>query len=276
MDYSGTSFVSRLKEGYEKAKKPIAFILMFLVALIETIPDELLPNSAQTKITATAAFLLGIILLHITFEIYEKLQKSTLNVVTAKEAFRKIEKLIESQSEVKIQAIAVSGRHGWFSLLNDLLNEHSQSSVLGKKKFKIEVAFLNPEGETIKSKTLQKFHIGESIIEQVKQKIKNVMPNRNNGNIDVYYYDHLPNIVGFLINDNYLYMSMCYWEGNGKRDTEMRAGGAEYFIYDKNDVFGGSEYVKKFSSWMNYVKLHGEKQDFLKEITDKKPTKPNV
>ncbi len=59
-------------------------------------------------------------------------------------------------------------------------------------------------------------------------------------------------MLGFLINDNYLFVTYTFWETlHGK--LTLRAGGTDYFIYDKNDDFGGQEVIRRFNGWFNYI-----------------------
>ncbi len=66
--------------------------------------------------------------------------------------------------------------------------------------------------------------------------------------------NYLPNFVGFLVNDNYLFLNTCYWDEADNNELTFRAGGTEYLVYDKNDEFGGSRYIERFSGWFNYIK----------------------
>ena len=50
----------------------------------------------------------------------------------------------------------------------------------------------------------------------------------------------------------------CYREE--QRDTLisraeiLRAGGTDYFVYNKNDPFGGQEFISKFNGWFKYIR----------------------
>lgn len=67
------------------------------------------------------------------------------------------------------------------------------------------------------------------------------------------YYDYMPNFTGFLINDNYLFLNMCFWQDADYKTLMFRGGGTDYFIYDMNDEFGGAYYIERFQSWFKYI-----------------------
>jgi hypothetical protein len=70
--------------------------------------------------------------------------------------------------------------------------------------------------------------------------------------LELYFYDHMPNMLGFLVNDNYLFLTYAHWEHRGG-DLVLRAGGSDYFMYNKSDRFGGPEFIKRFTGWFNFI-----------------------
>ena len=60
-------------------------------------------------------------------------------------------------------------------------------------------------------------------------------------------------MLGFLIDDNYLFVTHAYWE-TLQGNLTLRAGGSDYFVYDKNDDFGGHEVIRRFTGWYEYIK----------------------
>jgi len=48
----------------------------------------------------------------------------------------------------------------------------------------------------------------------------------------------LTNFIGFLVNGNCLFTAMSYWEAQDNKPANLRGGGTDYLVYDKNDGFG--------------------------------------
>ena len=46
---------------------------------------------------------------------------------------------------------------------------------------------------------------------------------------------------------------MSYWETQDDKPANLRGGGTDYLVYDKNDGFGGAFFVKRFSGWFSYA-----------------------
>ena len=59
-------------------------------------------------------------------------------------------------------------------------------------------------------------------------------------------------MLGFLVNDNYLFVTYAFWE-NYHGTLTIRGGGTEYFEYNKNDEFGGQEIIRRFNGWFTYI-----------------------
>ncbi|MBL4644094.1 MAG: hypothetical protein JKY44_10935, partial [Flavobacteriaceae bacterium] len=51
---------------------------------------------------------------------------------------------------------------------------------------------------------------------------------------------------------NYLFVTNSFWEELHGTMT-LRAGGTDYFVYDKNDDFGGQEIIRRFTGWFNFI-----------------------
>jgi len=70
------SLVDRLKDGYEEAKKPLAYFLVLTSVLLETLPSQFIPEQSRTYVYATLLIALALILLEVLFKIYEKSVKN--------------------------------------------------------------------------------------------------------------------------------------------------------------------------------------------------------
>ncbi len=202
------NLIERLIEGYEKAKKPIAYAVMILAVLLGSLPAELIPEKLKGVTYATILMILALILMEILFELYEKVVKENkkLNQINSNELYAEISGIVGNEKKVSIKFIGVAGRFGWQNVIEKLLNENAPNSSL-----------------------------------------------------NVYLYDHMPNMLGFLINENYLFLTHTYWEYL-RNELVLRAGGADYFIYDKNDDFGGQELIKRFNGWFEFIEQEAKKR----------------
>ena len=249
------SLIQRLIEGYEKAKKPIAYIIMILAVTVEALPEELLPESVRGITQTGVLLMLALILMEILFEIYEKVvkERSRVNIVNSNEIFTKIYNIVKNEKKVKIQYIGLAGRHGWQNVIEKMLNENTKESIINKVKFDIQIALLDPKVCEAEKEIYERFDMVGSISNQIKRKAQSLTEVINNDSkLTLYHYGYMPNMMGFLINENYLFLTNCYWETQ-RGELALRAGGTDYFIYDKNDAFGGQEFISRFSGWFQYI-----------------------
>ena len=67
------SLVDRLKQAYEKGKKPFAYIIIFAVFILEVLSNiAIVDNDIAGKIEQTLLVTLSIMMLEVLFQIYEK------------------------------------------------------------------------------------------------------------------------------------------------------------------------------------------------------------
>lgn len=250
------SLIQRLIEGYEKAKKPIAYIVMLVAVVMEVLPEELWPQSIRGMAQTGVLLVLALILMEILFEIYEKVvkERSRVNIINSNELFSKISNIVKNEKNVEIQYIGLAGRHGWQNVIEKLLNENSRDSIVNKVKFKIEVGLLDPVLCEQDKETFERFDMVQSISNQINRKSQYIdETTTNKSSMHLYHYRYMPNMMGFLVNRNYLFLTNCYWEKQ-RGELILRAGGTDYFVYDKNDGFGGQEFISRFIGWFSYIK----------------------
>ena len=249
------TFLERLKEGYEAAKKPIAYIIMFVALLLESIPTEFMPPSIQQTTYTVMILVLALILMEMLFTVYEKAieEKATLNIIEAGDLYNSILAIVLNEKNVSIKYIGVAGRIGWTNVLAKLLNENdADSMVANRTKFKVQVALLDPKVQNQNS-DFKRFGTVGDISEQIENAAQHIPEFSVPGSeVKLYHYDHMPNMLGFLVNDNYLFVTYSFWETLHGKMT-LRAGGTDYFVYDKNDDFGGQEVIRRFNGWFNYI-----------------------
>ena len=254
------SFIDRLKEAYEKAKKPLAFILAISIICVEILSKfSFIPPDIKHAIELTLIATFAGIIMEVLFRIYEKVvsDKGHLKVIKPNDLYDEILNLVKTGKKVNIQCIGVAGRYGWYSVLSRLLDKSNDDSLHEANKFEVEVALISPKYYEENKKILERFDAVFPVVEDIKRtqaQLEKQYPNDDHKKINLYFYDHLPNFVGFLINENYLFLNSCYWEELDNNDLMFRAGGTEYLIYDKNDEFGGAKFIERFSGWFNYIK----------------------
>ncbi len=255
------NLIERLIEGYEKAKKPIAYAVMILAVLLGSLPTELIPEKLKGVTYATILMILALILMEILFELYEKVVKENkkLNQINSNELYAEILGIVGNEKKVSIKFIGVAGRFGWQNVIEKLLNENVPKSLISNKsQFHINIALLNPE-VCAKYDYFQRFDVVSVILKNI-ERTSEVLPSvaEPNSSLNVYLYNHMPNMLGFLINENYLFLTHTYWEYL-RSELVLRAGGADYFIYDKNDDFGGQELIKRFNGWFEFIEQEAKK-----------------
>jgi len=269
MKESNKSLVDRLKDGYEEAKKPLAYFLVLTSVLLETLPSELIPEQSRPFVYASLLTALALILLEVLFKIYEKSVKneSKFALLEANELYSKILDIVNDEKKVSIKYIGIAGRNGWNTVLQKLLNENDPSSLISNRtEFRIEIALFNPEKVNKSDDKFKKFDSVSTISQIIENVSEYVSGKTSNSEVLLYHYDHMPNMLGFLINDNYLFTTFAYWDKMyGK--MVLRGAGTRHLVYDKNDDFGGQEVIKRFDGWFDYVKkasddnLHIEIED---------------
>jgi len=249
------TFVERLKDGYGAAKKPIAYIIMFVAILLQSLPSDLMPKQIQDITYSVMILVLALIIMEMMFTIYEKVteEKATLNIIESGDLFNSIQAIVLKEKSVSIKYIGVAGRIGWTNVLSNLLNENdADSMVANRTRFNVEVALINPETQGENS-NYSRFSTVKDISSQIEAAAKHIPSVSVSGSsLKLFHYDYMPNMLGFLVNDNYLFVTNTFWEKlHGK--LTLRAGGTDYFVYDKNDDFGGQEIIRRFNGWFNYI-----------------------
>ena len=262
MEKENPSFIDRLRQGWEKAKKPLAFLIMIFAAFLSSPLQELLPDSVSEYALAGTVLALSLILMEMAFQIYEEVLKddAKLNIINSNELYGKISSIVKNEKSITIQFIGVAGRNGWQNVIEKFMMEKSSDSIINKIKFNIEVALLDPKECDRHMDIFERFDMVSSVVKQIERKAEHIQNITEDGsNLSLYLYDHMPNMLGLLINDNYLFLTNCYWEEEAGR-LHLRAGGTDYFAYSKGDDFGGQENIARFKGWFNYIKQSNGKK----------------
>jgi len=261
MDNKKKSLVERLIEGYDRAKKPIAYIMMILAVLSTTLPSELLPEKIRAVGHTSILLALALILMEVLFDLYEHVvtESKEVNMINSNDLYSEILGIVGKEKKINIKYIALAGRFGWQNVLEKLLNENEPNSLISKRiQFDIQVALLNPE-ECKKNPIFERFDTIESTQRSIT-KMADLVPKIGmpGSSLKIHHYDHMPNMIGFLVDENYLFLTYTHWE-HVRGELVLRAGGSDYFVYNKNDRFGGQEFIRRFTGWFDFIQ-QGNKQ----------------
>ena len=204
MEKDHPSFIERLKQGWEKAKKPLAFLIMIFAAVLSSPLQELLPESVSKYALSGTVLALSLILMEMAFQIYEEVLKedATLNIINSNELYGKISNIVKNEKSISIQFIGVAGRNGWQNVIEKFMMEKSSDSIINKIKFNIEVALLDPDECQRHMDIFERFDMVSSVVKQIKRKADHIKEITEDDSIlSLYLYDHMPNMLGLLIND---------------------------------------------------------------------------
>lgn len=250
------SFLERLKDAYENMKKELAMAIIFVALLVDVLPGELFPGNSIESIQIGLIFTLSLIILEVVFDIYARVKESNkcIKIIKSNDLLENINRLVESERSVEIDYVAIAGRHGWSTVLAKFLDPENDLSLLNKREVIVRIALVSDEVLNELGDGRTRYSTVDAIIEEIEfAKKKLAREGYQNIKIEIYRYHHLPNFIGFLVNGNYLFTAMSYWEAQDKKPANLRGGGTDYLVYDKNDGFGGGFFVKRFAGWFSYA-----------------------
>jgi hypothetical protein len=269
------TFATMVKEIYEKARKPFAYILVAAAFGLRFFSG---PEFAIASLTA-----LGLVLLTIIFEIHKLVASkevferfssfddaihkitptifeihksvSTKELPTGFSSFAKATSTIEHALDdyfqrtpnPTIQIIGISLFHQWPMLdpyLTNLLLRNNPPQldleiVLVDPTW-TETKRLNPASSSTAASSIKKI---KSFINQHKAEIK-----KYKWSIGVWKYRYTPHLFGILLGNNRLFVGRSFWD-NGI----LRAGANEIEMFDTKDEHG-SQKIKEFSGWFDKCK----------------------
>ncbi len=255
-------FYKRLKEAYVAFKREICFFMLFLILLIQIFPTVILSTnlSEDTVLNVKISILvfLGLQFINVLFDMYEKVQQDIrrVTIIESNDLLENIYRLVKNENEISIKYITIAGSTGWGDVLCKFLDKADSHCLLAKRKIKIEIATI---AESFLCQLGEKGHRYESVSSTVDEIQRSMLRLKNNGykNVDIqlYRYTHMPNFIGYLVNDNYLFSTLAYWEleDGSENNLVLRGGRRPHIVYDKNDGFGGDYYINKFKGWFRYV-----------------------
>lgn len=253
------NLVSRFKKAYHLTKRGLvwlAAILLVVVLFLDRVPRQIINDDVASNFKIAAGVVIGLIALQILLEIYERLDQSltSLPILKSNDLLSNIYKLLEKERKVEIDFIGVAGRNGWQKVISYLLDAtDDQHCILDKRSVKIRIALIN--NKALKAigdagKIYAQVDVLADGILSVKERL--IKAGYKNVEIEFYRFDHIPTMVGMLINKNYLYLGATYWQRDPDELLKLRGGGQQYIAYDKNDVFGGAFYIERFEGWLDF------------------------
>ncbi|PHS70367.1 MAG: hypothetical protein COB23_04440, partial [Methylophaga sp.] len=229
------SFYDRLKNAFENTKKELCIIIILLAIIVDVVPLDFLPIDVSNNIQSGLILALSLIILGVLFDILYQLADQNKKITTLESAdlFKNIAELIDNEKTVTISYIAIAGNTGWGSVLSKLLDPKDSHSILHKPTVNINIALIDESVLELLEDSRTRY---ESVtntckeIEIVKEKISK--QGYSNVKINLYRYKHMPNILGFLINDNYLFSALSYWEIEDGTDHSLvlRGGRRNHII----------------------------------------------
>ena len=201
---NGVPFFDRLKEAYERAKKPLAYIIILSMLCIEILSKlSVIPDNIKHKAELSLTVAVAMIIMEVLFRIYDKVvaDKGYLKVIKPNDLYDEILNLVKTGKDVKIQCIGVAGRFGWYSVLSRLLDKGNDDSLHEANRFNVDIALISPDSYKGNEKILEKFDAVIPVIKDIKrtqEQLLNLYPNDDRKRLNLYHYEHLPNFVGFL------------------------------------------------------------------------------
>lgn len=250
------TLIHRLMEGYEAAKKPLAYIFIFVAVLLESLPQEMLPEGARSISYTGVLLVLALILLQVLFDIYERVMegRKEINIIKSNDLYASIHDIASKEKYVNIKYVGVAGRHGWSNVIEKMINENDSESLVQKKiRFDIDIALMDPGELAQRPSGFRRFEALPVIAKDIAEASVHLPEVSSEGSsLRLHFYQHMPNMIGLLVNDNYLFMSYAYWDKT-RGEWTLRAGGSDYFVYDKNDDFGGQEVIRRFLGWFCFI-----------------------
>jgi hypothetical protein len=240
-----TSLVTYLRRGYTSIKRPLAFLLILTVIIGSIVPIP--------AIQIAAIGLLGIIILETLFDIQSKFISKDRRVVFAEffEASNFMKQVILSRVErnqcVQIRALGMSMGHAWPFLTNTLtplLDREMRQTV------ELHIAMLDGNWEELSRinpdwSSRAKTNLSE-ILRFINSHEKRLAAKE--WTVTVHQYRHMPNWHGILIDDDLLFLSVCFWRNN-------RLTGAEngYELLSASDESLGRHRIAQFKTWFEFV-----------------------
>ncbi|AXG70876.1 hypothetical protein KORDIASMS9_03126 [Kordia sp. SMS9] len=246
---------------FDKAKIPTAYVLFLYITIIQYIPKDLISKEFKEISLLPAAITLGIIVLRIFFDIYKKVNQPQRNLpffeswnalVESKEFSSSFEKRIFDDKVINLKVIGVSLRFYW-PFIKKIIEKFLQEDK--KFEFNLTLAILDPdfyeEAVFVDQNFRDKFFMQVKATIQDIEFFKKAYSGAKNCkcNIELIRYKFLTPFYGVSFDDKFLFLGNTHW-----RDSIFKSAGNSYNMYVEDDEFSGSEKIKMFNSWFDYIR----------------------
>jgi hypothetical protein len=236
-----------LNRTYRNIRVPSAYILFLATFVLRFFPNE--------KVRLAIFYFLGWFILSILFEIHALIKgKEEIrvyeNFTEASTIVRDhITRILAQKKSIKIDWIGVALDYDWPFLRGILQNYLIDDNFSGVVK--LQLTLIDSSTQSLDHLSPNILRVAESqyqsianFLEQFSQEMK-----AKQWEIQVYRYHHIPNLHGVLINDQDLFVGLCYW-----RKGLLRSGESSYEHFVRGDRFRGTEKIEQFVSWLEFCK----------------------
>ncbi len=251
----------KIGDFLNKSKIPTAYILFIYITSVQFIPDSWVSKEFKEVTVWPFAITLGIIILRVFFDIYKKINepKKTLpfygkwgDVINSGEFSKLFKKRLHDDKVIYIKVIGISLRFHW-NYIKNLMEEYLIQDK--NVEFNITLAMLDTKSydklEFIDENFKQKFLKQAEATKSDVQLFKSIYENKKKTckcNVELIEYTFMPSFYGILLDNKFLFLGNTYW---GK--DMIRSAGQSYNLYVEDDDFSGSERIKIFNSWFEYI-----------------------
>lgn len=241
------SIASLLKIIYERINKYLA-IICFLIGIIGILIQNL-------EIQVGALLTLVFVLITILFEIhtnlteknpYEPKKYDNYNIV-APFMDELIDQEISKNKKVHITWLGTCMDYGWPYLRNYLAKLDSLSKPI---EIQVDIIMLSSDWSDIGKVNRIWKEETSGMNSSIKAYKNNKLDKENiKIDVDVYTYESMPHYTGLLINNNYLFLALCKWNGD-----QYAVGSNEYTLYTKDYGYEHKKIFDEFNKWIKFYK----------------------
>jgi hypothetical protein len=243
--HSQESLTQVAKRWYESLRKPLIVILVFLAFVARYL------NIPITKDGAMLAA--ALLLINMLFEIHDLLLKDKAptrftRFHGAAIHFRKqVEQRATPRKVLSLKWLGMSMEYGC-PFLDDMLSNLKRHHR--RVRIELTVVMIDPEWPILKELNDTWPSKAQSSVKSMASLLKRIgTDSPHDITVELYFYRHVPNWHGFVINDRFVYLSTCSWQ-----EGRLLGGEVTYELIDAQADNIAAERVKHFLGWFDYCK----------------------